>query len=166
MTNKVVESITQLGIEMIMLDYIEHLFDATTLRIHRDSVEWLRILLDAIQVSVIFSGLEISNKLPVHNETFASRILSRVTLSPLDEDEYDIFLQAIDSCLPFSEKSCLTDQKAAEKLYLTSGGLPGYTKEIIIKATILAFEEDRLTEWHINKACNLLNSSQNFKNRF
>jgi hypothetical protein len=81
-------------------------------------------------------------------------------LSSLDEDEYDIFLQAIDSCLPFSEKSCLTEQKAAEKLYLTSGGLPGYTKEIIIKATILAFDEDRLTEWHINKACNLLNSSQ------
>ncbi|MCR8635348.1 TniB family NTP-binding protein [Paenibacillus radicis (ex Xue et al. 2023)] len=33
MTKKIVESITQLGIELIMLDDIEHLFDATSLRI-------------------------------------------------------------------------------------------------------------------------------------
>ncbi len=120
MTNKVVESITQLGIELIMLDDIEHLFDATSLRIHSDSVEWLRMLFDNLQVSVILSGLEISNRLLLHNAAFASRILSRLTLSPLDEDEYALFLQTIDSYLPFSEKSWLTEQ-AIEKLYLTSG---------------------------------------------
>ncbi|MDQ0874387.1 type II secretory pathway predicted ATPase ExeA [Paenibacillus sp. V4I3] len=164
MTNKVVESITQLGIELIMLDDIEHLFDATSLRIHSDSVEWLRMLFDNLQVSVILSGLEVSNRLLLHNAAFASRVLSRVTLSPLDEDEYALFLQTIDSYLPFSEKLWLTEQ-AIEKLYLTTDGLPGYTKEIIIKATRLAFEEDRLTDWHIIKTCNLLSrSSQNSRN--
>lgn len=164
MTNKVVESIKQLAIELIILDDIEHLFDATSLKIHSDSVEWLRMLFDNLQISVILSGLEISNRLLLHNAAFASRILSRVTLSPLDEDEYALFLQAIDSYLPFSEKSWLTEQ-AIEKLYLTSGGLPGYTKEIIIKATRLAFDEDRLTEWNIIKTCNLLSrSSQISKN--
>jgi type II secretory pathway predicted ATPase ExeA len=164
MTNKVVESITQLGIELIMLDDIEHLFDTTSLRIHSDSVEWLRMLFDNLQISVILSGLEISNRLLLHNTAFASRILSRVTLSPLDEDEYVLFLQTIDSYLPFSEKSWLTEQ-VIDKLYLTSGGLPGYSKEIIIKATSLAFDEDRFTDWHIIKTCNLLSrNSQNSKN--
>ncbi|MCR8635349.1 hypothetical protein [Paenibacillus radicis (ex Xue et al. 2023)] len=122
------------------------------------------MLFDNLQVSVILSGLEISNRLLLHNTAFASRILSRVTLSPLDEDEYALFLQTIDSCLPLSEKSWLTEQ-AIEKLYLMSGGLPGYTKEIIIKATKLAFDEDRLTDWHIIKTCNMLSrSSQNSKN--
>jgi type II secretory pathway predicted ATPase ExeA len=158
MTNKVVESITQLGIELIMIDDIEHLFDATSLRILSDSVEWLRMLFDSIKVSVILSGLDISNRLLLHNAAFASRILSRVTLAPLDEDEYGLFLQTIDSYLPFSEKSWLTEQ-AIEKLYLTSGGLPGYTKEIIIKATRLAFDEDRLTDWHVIKTCNMLRRS-------
>ncbi|MEK3914201.1 TniB family NTP-binding protein [Paenibacillus sp. FSL H7-0331] len=161
LTNKVVQSIAKSGIELIVLDDIEHLFNINTGRIHSDSVEWLRMLFEKLQISFILSGLDISTRLLNHNEAFASRILSTLTLSPLDQDEYDRFLQDIDSCLPFSEKSCLTEENVTEKLYLTSGGFPGYTKELIIKATRLAFNEDRLTEWHILKSCNLLSNPQN-----
>ncbi|BFT70680.1 hypothetical protein PAENIP36_21220 [Paenibacillus sp. P36] len=46
-------------------------------------------------------------------------------MSRLNEDEYALFLQAIDSYLPFSEKLWHSEQ-AIKKCYLTSGGLTGY----------------------------------------
>ncbi|HJQ24665.1 MAG TPA: TniB family NTP-binding protein [Blastocatellia bacterium] len=135
------------GVELIMLDEFQHFIDQDSQRILLNVSDWLKNLINETNLPMILIGLPYSDQVLDANVQLKRRFSSRQSLDPFsyktDEqwEDFRRFLKAVDTMLPFNDRSHLADQSMAYRFYHASGGIVAYVMKIVRGAAKIAINQ-------------------------
>jgi energy-coupling factor transporter ATP-binding protein EcfA2 len=150
MTLRIVQQFRQCGVEMLILDEIQHLVDAESMRVMQNASNSLKWLIKETGVACVLVGLQgeaeqVINVNPQLGRLFGDPyVLEPYRWDPADPQtitEFRKLLAAIETQLPLNEKSSLHDKVTAQLCYLACGGVVGYLMRLLRQATRLTLKQ-------------------------
>lgn len=135
------------GVEMIILDELQHFIDRDSQKVLRTVSDWLKTLILDTGVPIVLVGLPEAEGVLESNPQLSRRFANRHYLQPFSWDtqegstEFRKFLHAVESRLPFKEKSHLADIDLAERFFYASDGVVAYVMKLIRYGTHLALQQ-------------------------
>lgn len=147
-TIRIVKLLKACKVELILLDEFSDLIDRRTDTVMQDAAQWLRQLVDAVDISVVVIGLPSAERILHVNSQLRRRFSARKDLKAFEWETIDNrknfrkLLYAIELQLPFAEPSNLADSDIAFRTYCASHGLIGYIMKIICSAAVYAIREN------------------------
>jgi hypothetical protein len=160
-TDRVVTSLEKFKVELLMLDEVQHLLGAT----HRsfgsnDETEWLKTLLNLIDIPVVLSGLSYADALLGSNEQLRRRLDGVCHLTPFsieNEDAASDFAGAVswfDQGIHSGKPIGLHEGDMLTRLFYASNGLIGYLSKLLIGAMEIRLEHGlkRVEQWMLEEA--------------
>jgi hypothetical protein len=110
-------------VEIIIIDELQHLIDTDTLRVISKAADWLKQLINEINLPIVFGGVESASNIFLHDEQLGSRFPERHIYQPFDYEtpesikEFRAYVRNIEKELPLSGASRLYDPYCeAEKI--------------------------------------------------
>jgi Cdc6-like AAA superfamily ATPase len=160
MTERVIRLMASQRTRFLIFEEFQHLLERDSLKLHHETADWLKALIDATGVPTVVVGLPYSEDILTVNEQLRRRFQSSVPLEAFDWNQpkskrrYVSFLKEISKVYAFDEDCDLSDISLAYRLYCASGGLVGYIFKIVRYATDLARLEnaDGITMDHLRDA--------------
>lgn len=137
------------GVELIVLDELQHFIDRDSLKVLQTVSDWLKTLLVDTKIPIVLLGLPESENVINANPQLSRRFAHRHSLEPFSfdtqekMDEFRKFLFALDKQLPFQEHSGLSAVDMAARIYYATDGVVGYVMKLIRKATYLGLLQGR-----------------------
>lgn len=157
--------IVESEVELIIIDELQHLVDTDTQRVIRKAADWLKQLLNDLNLPIVFGGIEEeASKIFAYNKQLDERFPHKVSFTGFnfstEEDikEYRIFLKTIDIQLPFPERSNLYDPYLTTKIYYATLGIPRTLYHLLHHSTKVALKlgKDKLEEIHLYEGFRML----------
>ncbi len=154
-TYRLFESLADRGVEMIILDEIQHVYRIDR-RQAQIAVDWLKSLVVHTGVPMVAMGTPESDDILHANDQFARRF-SRMILEPFgwgpeeQENEFRTFLGFLDEMLPLDSRSGLSSRGTALRIHHATKGVVGDVMVLVRKAAILALQEgaEKITLDHL-----------------
>jgi Cdc6-like AAA superfamily ATPase len=120
--------IKQCGVELIILDEFQHLYDRDSNRVLIDASDWLKNLINATNVPIILLGMPWGTRILDMNTQLKRRFSAEQELTPFSwstpEDQKYLmkFLNAVDKQLPFEKRSEFGSEDMAFRFMCASRG--------------------------------------------
>ncbi|WP_440216645.1 TniB family NTP-binding protein [Chromobacterium piscinae] len=146
--------------EFLILDEFHH-FLKQGKRSVEDVTEWLKTLIDAIQIPVVLAGLPQAEEILQANEQLRRRFAAHISLTPfsLDSDEdkelFRSVLHAVDLHINQDHSLWgLADWDRVRRMYYASNGLIGYVSKIVFGALEIMIDQQRtrFQDWMLETA--------------
>jgi len=147
MTYRLIHFFHDCGVELVILDELQHFRDRDSHTVLENASNWLKTLIKETGVSCVLVGLQGEAEEVVR----LNRQLARLFGDPQvlrsfawDEDdpetvqEFRTFLGLLEGVLPLGESSGLAEYVTAQQLYVASEGIVAYLMELVRRATYLA----------------------------
>lgn len=152
MTHRLTNFFRDCGVELLILDELQHFVDRDSRKVLLNASNWLKTLIKETGVACVLVGLEGEAEQVVDANPQLARLFGdpRV-LAPFawDEErpetveEFRTFLEHLERLLPLREASQLADRDRARRCFLASGGVIGYLMALVRGATQLALSQGR-----------------------
>ncbi|MDR1995641.1 TniB family NTP-binding protein [Azonexus sp.] len=137
------ELFAKCGVEMVILDEVQHLFYPPTVAAFRDLTDWLKNFLEESKVCMVACGLPAAEMVVDSNEQLQRRFSERLRLTPFlldDEEDFREFrgiLKAFEAKLPLPVETPLYEANLARRLHVASYGLLAYVVKTL-EGTVFA----------------------------
>lgn len=145
MTAKIVKLFKNCKVELILLDEFQHLLQRNSKKNFDEVSDWVKDLINISGLPLVMVGTPGSEEILKSNPQLERRVKATITLDSFDYQkhpkDFQNFLKVVDKTLPFDIKSRplnLSDASSSSRIFLVSGGLPGYAMRIIREAAKLA----------------------------
>lgn len=138
-------------VELIMLDEFHQFLDRDSYSILYEMTDWLKNFIDKTKVPIALWGLNYSNIILKTNEQLERRFSVIEKVKPLawqvskgqkDTESIRRFLKYLDAALPLPEKSQLSSEEMAFRIYYATDGIIGFIMKLIRRATYFAIESE------------------------
>lgn len=160
-TDRVVASLAKFKVELLMFDEVQHLLGANKRSYgSNDETEWLKTLLNLINIPVVLSGLPYAKALLEINEQLRRRLgrecpMPAFTLD--DETAANNFagvVQWFDEAIHNGRTIGLHESGMLERLFFASDGLIGYLSKLLIGAMEICLEKGykRIEPWMLEQS--------------
>ncbi len=157
MTYRLTQFFRDCGVELLILDEVQHFRDRDSRKVLENASNWLKTLIKETGVACVLVGLQGEAEEVVRLNRQLARLFGDAhVLLPFAWDEHQpetvqefrTFLGLLDGMLPLPEPSALAERDRARRLYLASEGIVAYLMELVRRATYLAVVQgrDRLDE--------------------
>lgn len=147
LTERIVELVPLLKIELFIIDEFQHLVEKSSNRILHDVGDWLKILIYKTKRPFILFGMPYSKVVLNANSQLQGRFSVQLYLRPFSYLNGKLlftgFLTQLDKALPFENKSGLEAEVITKKLYAFSGGNMRSLRDLIYHASVSAIENNR-----------------------
>ncbi|QMV44011.1 TniB family NTP-binding protein [Cohnella cholangitidis] len=140
LTSRLKEYLSGCEVEIIIIDELQHLIDTDTLRVISKAADWLKQLINEINLPIVFGGVESASNIFLHNEQLGSRFPERHIYQPFDYEtpesikKFRAYVKNIEKELPLSGKSRLYDPYLCEKIYYATKGYPRFLNHLLYHA--------------------------------
>ena len=160
-TDRVVASLKKLQVELLMLDEVQHLLGATQRSFgSNDETEWLKTLLNLIDMPVVLSGLSYAEALLGSNEQLRRRLDGVCHLTPfsIEDDEAAADFAGVvnwfDREIHNGNPAGLHEGDMLNRLFYASNGLIGYLSKLLIATLEIRLEHgyQRIELWMLEQA--------------
>lgn len=147
MTYRLIHFFHDCGVELLILDEVQHFRDRDNHKVLENASNWLKTLIKETGVSCVLVGLQGEAEEVVRlNRQLARLFGDPQVLLPFtwEEDdpetvqEFRTFLGLLEGVLPLVEPSGLAEYATARRLYVASEGIVAYLMELVRRATYLA----------------------------
>jgi energy-coupling factor transporter ATP-binding protein EcfA2 len=147
MTYRLIHFFRDCGVELLILDEVQHFRDRDNHKVLENASNWLKTLIKETGVSCVLVGLQGEAEEVVRlNRQLARLFGDPQVLLPFAWDEGDpetvqefrTFLGLLEGVLPLAEPSGLAEYATARRLYVASEGIVAYLMELVRRATYLA----------------------------
>jgi len=147
MTYRLTHYFRDCGVELLILDELQHFRDRDSRRVLENASNWLKTLIKETGVSCVLVGLQGEAEEVVRvNRQLARLFGDAQVLLPFAWDEQEpetvrefrTFLELLEGLLPLAEPSGLAELETAGRLYTASEGVVAYLMELVRRATYLA----------------------------
>jgi Bacterial TniB protein len=145
-TLRIVKMVEGCGIEIIILDEFQNFIESDSNVILNSVSNWLKDLINETRKPVILVGMPYAEIVLQANPQFERRFSMRESLDGFNwmtaagQTEFKTFLEHLDTRLPFTKRSNLTDHEIAFRIYCATNGFIGYMMKLIRRAAILAID--------------------------
>ncbi|MFD2613197.1 TniB family NTP-binding protein [Paenibacillus gansuensis] len=165
LTARVKNHIKDAEVELLIIDEIQHLIDTETQRVIRKAADWLKQLLNDINIPIIFGGIkEDAKRIFASNRQLDERFPYKPSFvgfnySTVDQiKEFRVFLKSMDKELPLAERSHLYDPLLAKKIFYATLGIPRTLYHLLHHSLISALRsgKDKLEESDLEYGFSLL----------
>lgn len=152
MTYRLTNYFRDCGVELLILDELQHFRDRDSRKVLENASNWLKTLIKETGVSCVLVGLQGEAEEVVRlNRQLARLFGDAQVLQPFVWDErqpemvqeFRTFLGLLDGMLPLAESSGLAEGDTARRLYVASEGVVAYLMELVRRATYLAVVQGR-----------------------
>ncbi len=152
MTHRLVNFFRDCGVELLILDELQHFVDRDSRKVLLNASNWLKTLVKETGVACVLVGLEGEAEQVVGANPQLARLFGDPwVLAPFEWDEgrprtieeFRTFLGQMEAMLPLREPSRLADRETAGRCFLASGGVIGYLMALARRAAHLALLEGR-----------------------
>ncbi|MCS3805042.1 hypothetical protein HNO92_002221 [Chromobacterium alkanivorans] len=160
-TDRVISSLQKLKVELLMLDEAQHLLGATKRSFgSNNETEWLKTLLNQIEVPVVLAGLPYGQALLSANEQLRRRLDGVCTLTPFSVEEEDAaadfagVINWFDKEIHGGHPIGLYEGDMLKRLFYATNGLIGYLSKLLIGAMEIRLEhgKKRLENWMLEQS--------------
>lgn len=160
-TDRVISSLQKLRVELLMLDEVQHLLGATKRSFgSNNETEWLKTLLNLIEIPVVLAGLPYGQALLHTNEQLRRRLDGICKLEPFtveDEDAAADFAGVVswfDAEIHDGHPIGLHEGDMLYRLYYATNGLIGYLSKLLIGAMEIRLEhgQKRVENWMLEQS--------------
>ncbi len=160
-TDRVVASLAKFGVELLMLDEVQHLLGANKRSFgSNDETEWLKTLLNLINIPVVLSGLPYAQALLSTNEQLRRRLDGVCYLSPFSIDDEEAaadfagVVNWFDGEIHGGKAIGLHENGMLARMFYASDGLIGYLSKLLIGAMEIRLEHDhkRVELWMLEQS--------------
>ncbi|TNJ63773.1 hypothetical protein FE784_23935 [Paenibacillus hemerocallicola] len=131
LTSRVKEYIKDAEVELLIIDELQHLIDTDTQRVIRKAADWLKQLLNDLNLPIIFGGIrEDAKRIFASNKQLDERFPYKLAFygfkyqTEEQKKEFRGFLKSLDYQLPFADESNIYDPYLSEKIYYVTLGIP------------------------------------------
>ncbi|MEK4236216.1 TniB family NTP-binding protein [Paenibacillus sp. FSL H7-0714] len=152
-------------VELLIIDELQHLIDTDTQRVIRKAADWLKQLLNDVNLPIVFGGIkedainifnsnrQLDERFPCKPDFFGFQYNSEENIR-----EFRGFLKSIDLQLPFADKSKIFDPYLAEKIYYATLGISRTLNHLLHHSIKYALRagKDRLEESDLEYGFSLL----------
>ncbi len=147
MTYRLTRYFRDCGVELLILDELQHFRDRDSRRVLENASNWLKTLIKETGVACVLVGLQGEAEEVVRVNRQLARLFgdAHVLLpfaweeeQPETVREFRTFVGLLDGMLPLPERSGLAERDTARRLYVASEGIVAYLMELIRRATQLA----------------------------
>jgi Bacterial TniB protein len=149
-TIRLINLMKDCGVELLILDEFQHFIDRDSAKVLKTVSDWLKNLILDTNLPIILIGLpEAEQILRLQSQSQLSRrFANRQILHPFlwhpDQGlEFRTFLHLLESQLPFIDKSNLSSDDMARRIYYASDGVIAYVMKLIRYGTYLALEHQQ-----------------------
>lgn len=164
MKSRIKHFVTECETEMIIIDEFQHLIDRDTEHVLAAASDWLKTLVDELNIPVTLFGKPEAKRIFEFNSQLDGRYRTKIQLpsftfdNPKTQGDFRKFLASMDFGIPLSGWSNLQSLYLSAKLYYASKGVPRYVKNILLEATKLAMKKglDQLDEDLLQVAFDML----------
>lgn len=146
-TDRVISSVRKFQVELLMLDEVQHLLGATKRSFgSNDETEWLKTLLNQINIPVVLSGLPYAEAMLGINEQLRRRVEGVCQMLPFSVDDDDAasefagVVNWFDAEIHGGKAIGLCQGDMLHRLFYASNGLIGYLSKLLIGAMEVRFE--------------------------
>lgn len=150
MTIRLLNLMKDCGVELIILDELNHFFDRDSDKLLKTVSDWLKELIIESRIPMVAFGLSTAEGVlgTEVNPQLSRRFSHRISLNPFqwaDDDgaEFRQLLSAIEQGIPLLEKSYLSTYDMAYRFYYASDGVIAYIMKLIRNGTRLSLKEGR-----------------------
>ena len=152
LTARLIYFVQDCGVELLILDEVQHFRDRDNHRVLENASNWLKTLIKETGVSCVLVGLQSEAEEVVRlNQQLARLFGDPLPLLPFRWDagepetvqEFRTFLGLLEGALPLAQPSGLADYDTAHCLYAASEGIVAYLMELVRRATYLAVVQER-----------------------
>ncbi|OQS30423.1 TniB family NTP-binding protein [Chromobacterium violaceum] len=163
-TDRVIASLQKLKVELLMLDEAQHLLGANKRSFgSNDETEWLKTLLNLVEIPVVLAALPYGKALLSTNEQLRRRLDGVRNLTPFsieDEDSAADFAGVIswfDSEIHGGPPIGLHEGDMLYRLFYASNGLIGYLSKLLIGAMEIRLEHGlkQVENWMLEESFKL-----------
>jgi hypothetical protein len=152
METRLMDLFVDSGVQMLMLDELQHFVDRDSWKVLLSASNWLKAFIKELKIACILAGLEEEAEQVVNaNSQLQSLFGKPYKLEPFEWDtqltggdiSFRSLIHSIEELLPLKDASNLAsdDTDTAWRCYVASGGLMGYLMELLRTATHLALEQ-------------------------
>lgn len=165
LTARVKEHIKDAEVELLIIDELQHLIDTDTQRVIRKAADWLKQLLNDLNLPIIFGGIrDDAKRIFENNKQLDERFPYKPTFYGFEyqtdeqRKEFRGFLKSIDYQLPFSERSNIFDPYLSEKIFYATLGIPRTLNHLLHHSVKHALKagKDKLDESDLKYGFSLL----------
>jgi len=150
MTYRLTNYFRDCGVELLILDELQHFRDRDNRRVLENASNWLKTLIKETGVACVLVGLQGEAEEVVRVNRQLARLFGDAhVLLPFTWDErtpetvreFRTFLGLLEGLLPLPEPSGLAEYETARRLHLASEGIVAYLMELVRRATYLAIAQ-------------------------
>jgi len=154
LTYRLTHFIQDCGVELLILDELQHFRDRDNRKVLENASNWLKTLIKETGVACVLVGLQGEAEEVVQLNAQLARLFGAPhVLAPFAWDErrsetiheFLAFLTLLEGALPLAERPELATPGMAARLHAASGGIMAYLMELIRRATYLALAQERPT---------------------
>ncbi|MCZ8514344.1 TniB family NTP-binding protein [Paenibacillus filicis] len=165
LTSRLKAHLIDAEVELIIIDELQHLIDTDTQRVIRKAADWLKQLLNDVNLPIVFGGIkEDANRIFASNKQLDERFPHKATFDGFmyrteeEKREFRAFLKSIDYKMPFPDRSHIYDPLLAEKIYYATLGIPRTLNHLFHHSIKFALKQgmDTLAEMHLEYGFSLL----------
>ncbi len=140
-----VKAINHNRTKLIVLDEFQHVFLAGGVKFATPVIDWLKRLMNLVQVPVVLLGTEALDRLEGMDEQLTSRVPTIARLSHFSlNGEWRGFLTALSNgCKEFDMTLLAKDRTAAIALWAATGGSPRHTKTLLVHAICIGLTAEK-----------------------
>lgn len=143
-TNRLKKLLIQADTKLLMLDEFQHFCDRKGKKIQHHVADWLKNLVEELQIGLVVSGLPYALAILKNNEQLGRRFLAPIMLKRFDWEipsERQEFLEALyifQERLSDFDMPELTSNMMAFRMYCATGGLIGYLVKLLREMVTIA----------------------------
>lgn len=152
MTERLKKFIGECGVELLILDELQHFVDQESQKVLLTVSNWLKTLIKETKVACVLVGLEGEAEQVVDANPQLARLFGDPrSLAPFRWDEtlpattteFRTFLMQLERLLPLREPSHLSDSQRAWRCFVASQGVVSYVMALVRRAAYLALTRER-----------------------
>lgn len=147
LTDRLVHLLRETKVELIIIDEFQHAIESTNKNVIQEIGEWFKILINKAKIPIVFFGVPWSRPVLDINAQLRRRVRRRKYTIPnytLDTfDEFQMFLQKVESELPIRAYNCIWKIDFAFRLFaISKGNLSELMDGVICPACINAIYDN------------------------
>jgi hypothetical protein len=134
-------------VRLIAIDEFQHVFLASGLKVATPVIDWLKRLMNYVQVPVVLLGTEAMDRLVGVDAQLTSRIptVGRMGYFKLNSEWFGFIKALAGSCKEMDLTKIYEDKSMAAAMHMATGGSPRMTKALLIHAICIGISSGTRT---------------------
>lgn len=137
-THKVFDLLKNNECDMLIIDECQHLIDSNRNKLIMDVADWIKRIINTLNISVVFVGLPYLKRIIENNKQLSHRILYVDTLDyyAINSDDFELLIYEFFTLTGFKLKESLVDDYIIERIHSLTDGKIGYVSQFFMEFVI------------------------------